>query len=84
MTPSDPQFIDLASYRKVDAPGRAHGNIIKASRITVADSAEIDPPSDEPGKPVVVLHREGDRITTAEFICQCGRSATFQLEYEQE
>jgi hypothetical protein len=32
----------------------------------------------------VVLHREGDVVTGAEFMCQCGRRATLSFEYEDK
>jgi hypothetical protein len=82
--PETTPFLDLASYKQVDMPRTSRGNIIKAQHVTVGGSQKIGVLADAKDQPVVILHNDGERVVSAEFVCVCGRSATLHLEYEQE
>ncbi|MGA9120031.1 MAG: hypothetical protein WB699_11775 [Bacteroidota bacterium] len=85
MKPSEEKgFLDLASYKKVDMPSKLHGNIIKAAHVSAVGAQKVGILAETKDDPMVILHKDGDRVTSAEFICKCGRSATLHLEYEQE
>ena len=84
MEQQQPHFMDLAEYRQADVPLRTRGNIIKSTQVFLGGSQQIGQASGASDEPVILLHREGERITSAEFVCRCGRCATLSLEYEQE
>lgn len=77
-------FIDLASYRKIDASRKPRGNIVKASRIIMEGVEQVGTPGDGEDQPTVVFHRVDDKIVSIEFSCKCGRSALVSIDYEQE
>lgn len=82
--PETTPFMDLASYKQIEMPTRQHGNIIKAAHVSLGGSQRVGVLGDAKDEPMVVLHKEGERVTSAEFVCVCGRSAILHLEYEQE
>jgi hypothetical protein len=84
MENQQPQFMDLAEYRRADVPRRVRGNIIKSTQVFLGGTQQIGQAAGESDDPVVLLHREGERITSAEFVCRCGRCAILNLEYAQE
>lgn len=77
-------FLDLAAYKKVEVPAQTRGNIIKAAHIAITGKERIGVLSDGKDEPVVVLHKDGERVSSAEFVCKCGRSVLLHLDYEQE
>ncbi len=77
-------FLDLASYSRVDVPGEVRGNIIKAAHISISGTEKVGVIAGLKDEPVVVLHKEGERVTSAEFVCKCGRSVVLHMDYEQE
>jgi len=77
-------FLDLAAYKKIDVPLKRRGNIIKAGHISIVGKEKVGVLSDANDDPIVVLHKEEERVTSAEFVCKCGRSVVLHLDYEQE
>ena len=79
------QFVDLASYRKVEpAPGAPYGNVIKAGRVAMQGKQKIEVFPEAEDQPVVLLRKTGDIDDGVEFVCRCGRSTAFQFDYEGE
>ena len=83
-TSEEGPFLDLASYKRVEVPIHTRGNIIKAGRVTSVGTEKVGVIASGQDDPVVVLHKEGEQVVSAEFICKCGRSAMLHLDYEQE
>ncbi len=77
-------FLDLASYTRVDVPEQIRGNIIKAAHISIGGTEKVGVLAGMKDDPVVVLRKEGERVTSAEFVCKCGRSVILEMDYEQE
>ncbi len=77
-------FLDLAAYKRVGVPEQIRGNIIKAAHISIAGTEKIGVLAGAKDEPVVVLHKEGEKVTSAEFVCKCGRSVILHMDYEQE
>jgi len=77
-------FLDLVAYKRVDVPEQVRGNIIKAAHISIGGTEKIGVLAGSKDEPVVVLHKEGDRVTSAEFVCTCGRSVSLYMDYEGE
>ncbi len=77
-------FLDLASYKQVTLPERVRGNIIKAAHIVSSGTEQVGVLANGKDEPVVVLHKEGEQVVSAEFVCKCGRSVTLHMDYEQE
>ena len=80
-----PGFTDLAEFRTLDAqPSAARGNIIKAHRVCIAGKQKIGIIESGNDQPTVLVHKDGDVVTGAEFLCTCGRRATIEFEYDEK
>jgi hypothetical protein len=78
------QFVDLASYKSADVPPQIRGSIIKASQVSIERSVLVGSAQGTKNDPVILLHRDGERVIAAEFMCKCGRCATLHLDYGEE
>jgi hypothetical protein len=78
------KFVDLASYKAINVTKRIRGNIIKSANISMGNSVQVGVTTEGKAEPIILLHRDGDRVIAAEFVCKCGRSATLHLDYEED
>jgi hypothetical protein len=77
-------FVDLASYKNANIPPQIRGNIIKARHVSIQNSVLVGTVQGTKNDPVILLHREGERVIAAEFVCKCGRTATLHLDYGED
>ena len=78
-------FVELASYRAVTTDRRKiGGNVIKAKNVAMTGVLQVGAGTDPSDQPTVTIHREGEKILGAEFLCKCGRCAVLEFDYEGE
>lgn len=81
-----PDFIPLISQESHQSvpqppPGK---NLLKGHEVVLSGTVMVEHEDTSPSEPTVLLHRDGDLVTSIEFCCVCGRNATVQLEYGGE
>jgi hypothetical protein len=81
-------FTELAEFRFGDTrapemPSAKH-NVLKRSQVVRKGIEEVGLGEDGPEDPLVSVQREGDHVTSVDFRCICGRSASIRLEYDEE
>jgi len=82
---ADMSFTSLLEYRAVGPQVRVvRGNVIKAALAHVQGKERVGILEPENEQPLVVIHRDGEIISGAEFICSCGRRAMLDFEYEDK
>ncbi len=79
------EFTDLAAYKKVNTPGiRSDDNVIKRVHVIHSGVEEIHRDDVDHASPDIVVHRDGDIVTSIDFVCKCGHSASIRLVYDEE
>jgi hypothetical protein len=80
------EFIGLNEFQAVRSHGNIQrGNVIKADKVVKAGIQQISIADGAPGQPTVFIHRnEKEDVKSVEFVCNCGRTATVNFEYEEE
>jgi hypothetical protein len=81
-------FMELAEFRlgggkEPEMPSSVH-NVLKKSRVIRKGVEEVGLGEEHQDDPMVFVQRDGDRVTSVDFLCKCGRSASLRLEYDEE
>ena len=75
-------FTELAEFKKIGLKRRPErGNIIKARQVVHAGAEKVGVVEAGADQPTVIIHKTGDTVESAEFICKCGRSAMVEFDY---
>jgi hypothetical protein len=84
MRPPTP-FTELAEFPKVGVcKVQLRGYIIKANSVVLGKDKKVGIADSSPEQPSLIIHKSGDVIESAEFVCKCGRSATLQFDYDDQ
>ena len=79
---SNKAFINLGSFEAMEFQNPGHaGNVLKANQVVPGGVRAIELVDGNDDYPTIVLHREGERIESVEFICKCGRGTIVKREY---
>ena len=81
------EFTELADFtlnRPDEPPMLAKHNVIKRSQVVARGIQEVGLGEADGEDPLVLVQRDGDRVTGVDFLCKCGRSAKLKLEYDEE
>jgi hypothetical protein len=63
---------------------RSKKNVIKRKQVIKKGVEEVGLDEKNSQDPLVFVQRDGDRVTSVDFLCKCGRSASLRLEYDEE
>jgi hypothetical protein len=65
---------------------KRYGNIIKgdAQAKEVSASVPREPQESSHANPEVIVHKDGEIITSIEFICICGQKSEVRFDYSEE
>ena len=78
-------FVNLSEFENVGIPRQpARGNVIKGEAIRLHGRRQIRVEENGPGAPKIVVHKEGDRVESVEFVCPCGKNTSLRFDYDQE
>ncbi len=81
----DSLFVNFSEYKSAaDRVLRPRGNVIKGESIHIHGERRIRVEESESDAPKVVVHKEGDRVDSVEFICPCGKSTSLRFDYDQD
>lgn len=73
----------LGSRREANAQTPTR-NVLKHSQVIRKGVEEVGLGEEGSDDPLVFVQREGDRVTSVDFQCKCGRSASLRFEYDEE
>jgi hypothetical protein len=79
------EFTELAEFTigGPDQPQLSHKrNVIKSRQVVRKGVQEVGLNETNQEDPLLLVERDGDRVTGVEFLCKCGRSASLKLEYD--
>lgn len=80
-------FTELADFKPGGEDHRAlktKKNVIKRTQVVKRGVEEVGLDEKNSQDPLVFVQRDGDRVTSVDFLCKCGRSASLRLEYDEE
>ena len=78
-------FEELNAFTTVSPVSRSGGgNVLKAGRCSSRNPVKISIEAGDQDRPTIILHRAGEIVEKAEFICPCGRTATLNFDYGEE
>ena len=80
-------FTELADFKlgkEEHQSLKTRKNVLKSKQVVKKGVEEVGLDEKNSQDPLVFVQRDGDRVTSVDFLCKCGRSASLRMEYDEE